>query len=121
MPNMSRRSLEQHHDRVNVMAENAPGRESYIRKRYQAANYKTSAAYYDSQDSQDELDEVHRSYSRNTSSVSTWRFTQLRIVRWLTTIVTTLWSSTTGVFTRKRQENLYYTRAQQEQGKICNI
>lgn len=121
MPNMSRRSLDHHHDRVNVMAQQAPHRESYIRTRYQAANYQSAAQRRRETcyDSQDETDEERR------TTTTRWRFTEIRIVRWLTTIVTTIWLSSTSVFRRRndataaQHEQMYYTRAtQSEQGNF---
>lgn len=124
MPNMSRRSLEQHHDRVNVMAEKAaPGFASFIRNRYQATNYQQATehrrqdAYYDSQDSQDEVDEV-----RVTQLRRSWRISETRIVRWLSTIVR-MWSTflyTTvagGGHDTATASNVYYTRSQPEAGE----
>lgn len=123
MPNMSRRSLDHHHERVDVMAQKAaPGFASFIRTRYQAANYKATeqqrrrnAYAYDSQDSQDEVDEV-----RSTSYRRSWRFSELRIVRWLTTIVT-VWSTffytTVTGGRRDSSSNVYHTRVQQETGE----
>lgn len=117
MPNMSRRSLDHHQERVDNMAKNAPGNESFIRKRYQSNKYKTSDYRRIDYDSQDETDES------NNRTVRWWHISEWRLVRWLTTIITTLWTSCTGVFTSRQttdEHSNYYTQQlhhqQQEQG-----
>lgn len=39
MPNMSRRSLEKHRERIDMMIQQNPSQEIYIRQRYQSAKY----------------------------------------------------------------------------------
>lgn len=120
MPNMSRKSLELHHDRVVTMIQKNPEEESFIRKRYQAASvappptFATSLQY----DSGDELDYNHFQRKTVLSSSLVQRQTMIRRF-WtlITTIVTTIVYFPVQVF-KKSDESLYRTRYE-EKGK-CN-
>ncbi|TDG50150.1 hypothetical protein AWZ03_003366 [Drosophila navojoa] len=79
MPNMSRRSLEHHDQRVNYMVDRNPAQEEFIRRRYQA-NY-THLNY----DSADELDNT-----QSNQQVQTW---------WLLRVITSIVSSISSVWT----------------------
>lgn len=79
MPNMSRRSLEHHDQRVNYMVNRDPAQEEFIRRRYQA-NY-THLNY----DSADEVDDT-----QFDKQVQSW---------WLLRIITTIVSSISSVWT----------------------
>lgn len=119
MPNMSRRSLEHHHERVQEMAKNAaPGNESFIRRRYQSSKYKSTEQRRLDYDSQDEADETGRPVA------AWWRVSEWRLVSWCLTIVTTVWTSCTSVFRRRQQQSReysnYYTQQlnrEQQQGE----
>lgn len=122
MPNMSRRSLEGHHERVHVMAEKAsPGFASYIRQRYLRATtttskrHATTAAQQLAYDSHDETDDVTRTSYRRTTTTTTW--SQIRIVRWFVSVLTTIWS----VFGRSEAtnaESVVQSRLRNQQGLL---
>lgn len=112
MPNMSRRSLDHHQERVHSMIRRDPAQESFFRSRYEALTTlrKRNAAdsYYDSQD------ETDLSYGLNGGRYTT--STQTSFIRRLITIITTFFSSNyqriTSVFRRKQtfSTSAYYTR-----------
>lgn len=111
MPNMSRRSLEHHQERVNQMIRQDPAQESFFRSRYEALTTlrKRYAAdsYYDSQDETDIALGLNGSRSFSVDSRSFFR----RLI----TVITTFFSSTyyrvTSVFRREQQpQTIYYTR-----------
>lgn len=119
MPNMSRSSLDHHHDRVDGMVQRNPSQESYIRTRYQSQQHQRRHTqqidnFYDSQDEVDVFVENRRRYS------STIEYRRQSIISWFfTTIVTVIsntWSACTSVF-RRSEQDLYYTRIEEEQGK----
>lgn len=123
MPNMSRRSLVSHHERVHVMAEKAsPGFASYIRQRYLRATTArtTAAAQQLAYDSHDETDDVTRtSYRRTQTTATTTTWSQIRIVRWFLSVVTTIWS----VFGRTEEaeaSSVVHSRLRHQQGEsVC--
>lgn len=110
MPNMSRRSLEHHQERVNQMIRQDPAQESFFRSRYEALTTlrKRYAAdsYYDSQDETDIALGLNGSRSFSVDSRSFFR----RLI----TVITSFFSSTyyrvTSVFRREQQPTtIYYT------------
>lgn len=121
-PNMSRKSLEHHENRVNDMVTKNPDQESYIRARYAntyaAKSYiysPTSAAY--AYDSQDEVDAQAVEYQRyRISKVNVWS----RIVETITTIITKTWYSSTSIF-RSSQKSSYYRRVEEEKGNFFSF
>ncbi|XP_063697444.1 klaroid protein [Culicoides brevitarsis] len=124
MPNMSRKSLELHHDRVVTMIQKRPEEESFIRKRYQNSGMTqrktvaTSLQY----DSGDELDYNH--FQRKTvlsSSVVQHRETIIRRVwTFVTTVISTIFYYPVSLF-RSSDESLYRTRYHHEQGFLTRI
>lgn len=115
MPNMSRRSLEHHQERVNSMIRRDPAQESFLRSRYEAWTTlrKRNAAdsYYDSQD------ETDLAFSQNGGRYGAAQTSLVR--RWIT-VITTFFSSiyyrATSVFRRKQTTpSVYYTRLQDQQ------
>lgn len=110
MPNMSRRSLEHHQERVNQMIRQDPAQESFFRSRYEALTTlrKRYAAdhFYDSQDETDIALGLNggRSFSADSRS----------FLRRLITVITTFFSSTyyraTSIFRREQPPSIYYTR-----------
>lgn len=123
MPNMSRRSLEHHQDRINEMATNNPTQESYIRSRYQS-NYEKFQNFNNSDnylDSQDELDVDEFNY-RTTSIYKTREEKTSIVKRFFTTIITfisTVWYKVSRIFSSKTDyRNLRYTRINEEKGII---
>lgn len=110
MPNMSRRSLEHHQERVAAMIRSDPAQESFFRSRYEAfsATRKRTAmdSYYDSQD------ETDLSFGLNTS-----RTTRSFFRRVITTI-TTFFSTIFYFFipSRKQNTSIYYARHIEQQG-----
>lgn len=125
MPNMSRRSLEHHHERVNQMIQRDPSQASFLRTRYEsflATRKRRSAADY-SYDSQDEIDlsqfGKNSTYESFTSSTSaTWL---RRLFTVIITFFSSICSSVTGIFRRKQTEHVYYSRyvTQEKHGKCC--
>lgn len=110
MPNMSRRSLENHNERVNIIAESNPQRALFLRSRYEsfslrARSNRAADNYYDSQD---EIDlSSGKAYYYSSASSQSW-------IRRLITVITTLISSTyygvTDVFRPSKKQDLYYSR-----------
>lgn len=125
---MSRRSLEHHHDRVNIMTHNNPTQTSYIRTRYQskqfaAKDYRSSAGnYYDSQDELDFLSSSQHQFSV-TNDYTAIKSTQSIISRIFTSIATTVyttWFSLTNIF-QHNENDLYHTRIEVEKGKLIVV
>lgn len=114
MPNMSRRSLEKHQNRVKVMVHNNPQYEQYIRTRYQK-NLFSSAKRDLAYDSADEVDLSE--FDRRTTVVSSNGI----VKRFFLAIVTFFYSivhSVSRIF-NKSEHDLYYTREQNiKSGKI---
>ncbi|XP_055686723.1 klaroid protein [Lutzomyia longipalpis] len=107
MPNMSRKSLEKHEERVNQMVLNNPSQESYIRARYEATRFTRSAArplHYDS--GEDELDLSQ--YDRRKRTTTVYRETIFRrlYTRIITTIVTS-WYWISRPFTSSTAKGYY--------------
>lgn len=127
MPNMSRRSLEHHHERVNQMIQNNPSQESFLRTRYEsflALRKRRSAADY-SYDSQDEIDlsqfGKNSSYTTFTSSTSaTWL---RRLFTAIITFFSSIYTSATSIFRRKQSGSVYYSRyaTQEKRGKCSRV
>lgn len=126
MPNMSRRSLEHHHERVNQMIQRDPAQASFLRTRYESflalRNRRTVNDFpYDSQDEIDLSQFGKSSNSLYTSITASSSATFLRRV--FTTIITffsSIYCSVTSVFRRKQNERVYYSRyATQEKNGLC--
>lgn len=108
MPNMSRRSLEHHTERVNQMIRRDPGQESFFRSRYEALTTlrkrRAADSYYDSGDETDFALGLNGGRSVTTSS---------SFFRRLITVITTFFSSTyyraTSIF-RREKPTIYYAR-----------
>lgn len=101
MPNMSRKSLENHHERINYMIERDPAQEEYIRRRYESSKYSQNrrAAEKLAYDSGDEVDYTYRRTATNLYNQHHQLQQESWLMRFITTIVTTLtttWSSITG-------------------------
>lgn len=104
MPNMSRRSLENHDERVNYMVNRNPTQEEFIRRRYQA-NY-THLNY----DSGDEIDNTQ--FGQQQQTQSWW------LVRLITTIVrsvSNVWTSITSISETETSAYQNYYAKQQRQ------
>lgn len=123
MPNMSRRSLEHHHDRVNLMAHNNPTKESYIRTRYQSKyveqEHRSQKDYY--YDSQDELDFPTLSqqrYSLTSNEYTAFTTTKTIISRIFSTIISLIystWYKMTNIF-QTSERDIYHTRIEEDHG-----
>ncbi|KAJ6646402.1 Klaroid protein [Pseudolycoriella hygida] len=116
MPNMSRRSLDHHQDRINEMALNNPTQESYIRSRYQSTyeKYKSSNNYIDSQDEVDEIDyrSTSNRYNREERSSIVKRFFTA-----IFTFIFACWHKTGRIFTSETDyRNVRYTRLNENRG-----
>lgn len=103
MPNMSRKSLENHHERINYMIQRNPAQEEQIRRRYESSKYTQSRAAAErlAYDSGDEVDYSQYQSYRNNKNVHNYYNKQDEswLMRFITTIVTTMtttWSSITG-------------------------
>lgn len=121
MPNMSRKSMDRHVERVNTMIQNNPDQASFIRQRYQwnprmaarnAAN--KSFSFFSrnllSYDSQDEVDLSE--FDRNRRRVVVHKeFFLKRVVITVWTWITSLFQRMTSVF-RRRTSTTYVTRQQ---------
>lgn len=103
MPNMSRRSLGNHDERVNYMVQQNPGQEEFIRRRYQS-KYTQQANY----DSADELDATFGQQKQ-----SWWL---VRLIQLVVSTVTTVWTRVTNISaTETNAYQNYYARRQQGQ------
>ncbi|KAH8285377.1 hypothetical protein KR054_008323 [Drosophila jambulina] len=103
MPNMSRRSLGNHDERVNYMVQQNPEQEEFIRRRYQA-KYTQQANY----DSADELDATFGQQKQ-----SWWL---VRLIQLVVSTVTTVWTRVTNISaTETNAYQNYYARRQQSQ------
>lgn len=111
MPNMSRRSLEHHSERVAAMIRRDPAQESFFRSRYEAltALRKRGAvdSYYDSQD------ETDLSFGMNTSRTTRSFFR--RTITTITSFFTTIFYFFTP--SSKRNTSAYYVHYGEQQGK----
>nr|XP_016941088.1 uncharacterized protein LOC108018141 isoform X1 [Drosophila suzukii] len=104
MPNMSRRSLENHNDRVNYMVKQNPAQEEFIRRRYQS-NYARQTNY----DSADELDATFG----QKQNQSWWL---VRLIQLVVSSITTVWTRVTNLSaTETNAYQNYYARRQQSQ------
>ncbi|XP_017125785.1 uncharacterized protein LOC108145102 isoform X3 [Drosophila elegans] len=102
MPNMSRRSLANHDERVNYMVQQNPGQEEFIRRRYQS-KYTQQANY----DSADELDATFGQQQKQ----SWWL---VRLIQLVVSSVTTVWTRVTNLSaTETNAYQNYYARRQQ--------
>lgn len=121
MPNMSRRSLEHHQDRINEMATNNPVQESYIRSRYQTS-YDKFQKFDTSIDSQDEFDADEFDAYRTTSIYQKREEKTSIIRRFFTAIVTfiyTTWHKTCRIFTSEQDyRSVRYTRLNENKGMV---
>lgn len=123
MPNMSRRSLEHHHERVNQMIQRDPSQASFLRTRYEsfmALRKRRSATDY-SYDSQDEIDLSQ--FGKNTSYTSATSATWVRrLFTAIITFFTSTYSNVTSVFRRKQTGYVYYSRytTQEKRGKCVD-
>lgn len=116
MPNMSRRSLENHHDRVTSMIRRDPAQASFFRSRYEslsALRKRAVDSYYDSQDETDisQYGKNGGSFYAATKTKSWLR----RLITVITTFFSTVYYRTTNVFRRKHVDSVYYSRYGQEQ------
>lgn len=108
MPNMSRYSLESHHDRVGHMIDRDPAQEDYIRKRYVNSNYTeqrkrvVDRLTYDSGDEVDyrQQQTYHIPYSNNSGSFKKYQEEKESwFVHFITSVVTMFtngWNFLTG-------------------------
>lgn len=114
MPNMSRRSLEHHQERVATMIRHDPSKESFFRSRYEALTTlrKRNAfdSYYDSQDETDLSYALNGSGSFTAGSRSVFR----RLITVITTFFTSIYSGVTSIFRSKQTSNVYYSRYDQQ-------
>lgn len=125
MPNMSRRSLEHHQDRINEMASSNPTQESYIRSRYQSSyekfqNFNTSDYY---NDSQDELDADE--YDYRTTSLYQKREEKTSIIKRffiaIVTFISNTWYKTCRIFNNETDyQHVRYTRLHENRGKAMD-
>ncbi|XP_061386024.1 klaroid protein-like [Musca vetustissima] len=98
MPNMSRKSLENHHERINYMIERDPAQEEYIRRRYESSKYTQNrrAAEQLAYDSGDEVDYTYRRATNRQYNKQQQESWLMRFITTIVTTVTTTWSSITG-------------------------
>ncbi|XP_017106871.2 klaroid protein isoform X1 [Drosophila bipectinata] len=104
MPNMSRKSLGNHDERVNYMVQQNPEQEEFIRRRYQA-KYTQHLNY----DSADELDATLGQKQKQ----SWWL---VRLIQLVVTSITTVWTRITNASaTESNAYHTYYARRQTKQ------
>lgn len=122
MPNMSRRSLEHHQERVNQMVRRDPAQESFFRSRYEALTSlrkrRAADSYYDSQDETDFALGLNNSRSFSDSSRSFFR----RVITVITTFFSSIYYGATSIFRRGQpsaSSTIYYARfAEPKKGKL---
>lgn len=123
MPNMSRRSLEHHQERVNQMVRRDPAQESFFRSRYEALSSlrkrRAADSYYDSQDETDLSLGLNHSRSFTESSRSFFR----RVITIITTFFSSIYYGATGIFRRGgsggQPSTIYYARfAEPKKGEL---
>lgn len=128
MPNMSRRSIDKHAERVLQMTQRDPAKESYFRSRYLSSNVfvknrsnRAADNYYDSQDEHDFSGRNGSNSSRLASYYTTTRVTSQTIIRRFVTIITTFFASiltsSKNVFRRSSYTNLSYSHVADEKSK----
>ncbi|XP_030380295.1 uncharacterized protein LOC115628347 isoform X2 [Scaptodrosophila lebanonensis] len=109
MPNMSRRGLENHNARVNLMVQQNPAQEEFIRRRYQSKY--TQRQSHLNYDSADEVDITN--FGANQQKQSWWFF---RLITTVVTTITTVWARIANVGGSSETDiyHTYYgTKAQQ--------
>lgn len=119
MPNMSRRSLEHHNERVNIIAKTDPQRASFLRSRYESFTTRSRApraadSYYDSQDETD-LSNGKR-YYYSSAATQSWIG---RLLTFITTIISSTYYRVTDVFRQSKKQDLYYSRYGTENKGKC--
>ncbi|XP_030572713.1 uncharacterized protein LOC115771249 isoform X1 [Drosophila novamexicana] len=103
MPNMSRRSLENHNERVDIMVNRNPAQEEFIRRRYQS-NY--TRLNYDSGDELDNINFIHQ------QKQSWWL---LRFISVIVSSMSSMWTRITSISqTETSAYHNYYARQQQQ-------
>lgn len=103
MPNMSRRSLENHNERVDIMVNQNPAQEEFIRRRYQS-NY--TRLNYDSGDELDNINFIHQ------QKQSWWL---LRFISVIVSSMSSMWTRITSISqTETSAYHNYYARQQQQ-------
>ncbi|XP_034650594.1 uncharacterized protein LOC117890064 isoform X2 [Drosophila subobscura] len=106
MPNMSRRSLGNHDERVNFMIQQNPDQEELIRRRYQSRTTQQYVNY----DSGDELDATMFGQQKKQS------FWLVRLIQVVLSTVTTMWTRVTNISaTETSAYQTYYARQQRQQ------
>lgn len=134
MPNMSRQSLDNHHDRINYMIQLNPAKEEQIRRRYESSMYSQNrrAAERLTYDSGDEVDysqyqtyrQSRNAYNYNARQEESWI---MRIITTVVTTITTAWSTVfgnnanTGVGMYTYSNSMYRTKLEEERGKFFNM
>ncbi|XP_041768509.1 uncharacterized protein LOC121591721 [Anopheles merus] len=124
MPNMSRPSLNKHAERVQTMIQRNPEQEAFIRERYTSARSRLVRSNpYDSHDETDELMQSGKSIGVHRQQRVT--IEQRSIVsRFFLSIVTfffTCVDSVRSVFRRQDEQQLYYTRIEDERGFFSRV
>uniref|UniRef100_A0A1L8D9K9 Uncharacterized protein n=1 Tax=Nyssomyia neivai TaxID=330878 RepID=A0A1L8D9K9_9DIPT len=119
MPNMSRKSLEKHKERVEQMIQMNPSQESYIRARYDTSRFNRSAGralHYDSGEDEMDLSQFDR---RKRTQVYRETILTRMYTRIITTIVTS-WYWISSPF-RSTQTKGYYTNTDISQSEKKSI
>ncbi|XP_040152446.1 uncharacterized protein LOC120894129 isoform X1 [Anopheles arabiensis] len=124
MPNMSRPSLNKHAERVQTMIQRNPEQEAFIRERYTSARSRLVRSNpYDSHDETDELMQSSKSFGVHRQQRVT--IEQRSIVsRFFLSIVTfffTCVDSVRSVFRRRDEQQMYYTRIEDERGFFSRV
>uniref|UniRef100_A0A182TSF0 Uncharacterized protein n=1 Tax=Anopheles melas TaxID=34690 RepID=A0A182TSF0_9DIPT len=124
MPNMSRPSLNKHAERVQTMIQRNPEQEAFIRERYTSARSRLVRSNpYDSHDETDELMQSSQSIGVHRQQRVT--IEQRSIVsRFFLSIVTfffTCVDSVRNVFRRQDEQQMYYTRIEDERGFFSRV
>lgn len=133
MPNMSRKSLEQHHERVNMMVARNPEQEEFIRRRYEQIDYARLRNNRDinlAYDSHDELDvvesEIKKRYTRNNHH-SQYQYNRYESESWITRFVSrvvTIFYNFVGIFISSKDEeysSTYSNRIPEQQGEFLHL
>lgn len=130
MPNMSRKSLDHHHERVNLMVARNPEQEEFIRRRYEQIDYarlrnnrEQNNLTYDSTDELDVVEsEIRKRYNRNNNHYMYNRYeSQSWITRFVSKVVTIFYNFV-GIFIgSKDDEYLYSNRVPEQKGESAAL
>lgn len=129
MPNMSRKSLENHHERINLMVARNPEQEEFIRRRYEQIDYARLRKNRETEnhltyDSNDELDVVESEYRKRYTKTNRYNTYESTTESWITRFVTrivTIFYNFAGIFISSKDEHeqyMYSNRVPEQKSRL---